>query len=211
MTRNRSLLLKAAVSLSMVCSICCGVAAAQVRKQSLSFDWGVAIPVGNSYIDKASAASFTLGWNYPLFPGLSAGVTAGYTGSCDRGVGNERFDSAFVTGYREKRLLVIPLMAHFDFFPLGEGGSLLRPYIGVAAGGRYAKFRITGDAIVNSVSGGWAESFSARLGTRIHPARMERLFLDAKCTWNYGGNRWPLAEVGPIQYLGISAGVGWMF
>ena len=209
MTRNGSLLLKVALCLSIVCNTCAGVAA-QVRKQSLSLDWGVAIPVGNSYIDKASVANFSLGWSFRLFPMLSAGVSAGYMGSSDRGIAGEYFDSAFITGYREKGLYVVPLMARFDFFPMGDAETVLRPYFGVAAGGRYARFRIIGEAIANSRSSNWAESFSARLGTRIHPG-IGGLFFDVRCTWNYGGNRWPVAKAGPIQYFDISTGVGWMF
>ena len=210
MTFKGSLLLKAAICLSIVSTIC-GTAVAQVHKQSLSIGWGAAVPVGDSYIDKTSAVNFSLGWDFRLLPVLSAGLSVGYMGNSDRGISDEYFDSAFTTGYREKGVYVIPLMAQFDFFPLGEANTLLRPYFGVGAGGRYAKFRITGDAIVTSGSRGWAESFSARIGTRIYPLWMGRFFLDAKCTWNYGDNRWPLAEAGPVQYFGISAGLGWMF
>ena len=210
MTCKGSLLFKVAVCLTIVCSTC-GGADAQVRKQSLSIHWGAAIPAGESYIDKTSATYFSLEWNFPLFSTLSAGVSAGYMNNSDLGVADEHFDGGLSTGNRDKGVYVIPLMAQFDFFPMGDAETLLRPYLGVAAGARYAKFRITGDTIVTSGSSSWAESFSARLGTRIHPGGWSRFFLDARCTWNYGGNQWSLAKPGKVQYFGATAGVGWMF
>lgn len=201
-----------------VCSVCAGGGVrAQTRKparndkQSVSVAWGATLPTGNGYIDKAGVANVSLEWNYRLFPIFSTGVSVGYTGLSDRGEADQSFDGTFYSGYRAKELDAVPIMARFDLFPLGDAETLFRPYMGAGVGVRYAKFRITGDAIPTSARDGWAEGFSARVGTRIYPAKRGRFFWDIRCTWDHGGNAWPKAKVKSIQNLGVMAGFGGTF
>ena len=196
----------------MVCSVCAHRLQAQTLKQTASIAWGMSFPTGgDSYIDRASVENFSLEWGYRVLPGLSAGVSLGYGNRSERGVSDEFFDGSFVSGFREKKLYTLPIMAVFDYFPLGDDNTLLRPYLGVGLGVQYAKWQITGDAIVTSVSKNWAESFSARAGLRISPNENGRFFLDARCLWNYSGNGWQSAKINSMQQFAIMAAAGFMF
>lgn len=212
---------KIIVCISAVCGVCVcaldganaqGVSQIRTRKHSLSVDWGAAIPVGQNFIDKASAANVSLEWDYRIIPMLSAGVSVGYIGFTDKGIADEYFDSTLSSGYRDKRLQTIPIMVQLDLFPIGGRATLFRPYLGVGVGGQYARFRITGETIVTSERSNWAERFSARVGTRIFPVKNGGLFFDARVTWGYGGNDWPMAAgLRSMQSIGVTAGVGGVF
>ena len=212
-------LIKAAMCLSLVCGYCvCALGAIpeqdrehKARKHSLSVEWGVAVPVAPNFIDKASAANVTVGWSYRIVPVLSLGLSGGYVGLSDRGVATEYFDSALVSGYREKTLRTYSVMAQFDVFPLGRKETVLRPYFGVGVGAGYARFHITGETIVTSAKSDWADKYSARIGTRIFPRKTGRLFIDARFAWEYGRNSWATANVRSVQNLGVMIGIGGTF
>jgi opacity protein-like surface antigen len=192
---NKSILLGLIL---LFCGVCVPHAGAQTRKQqSVSVAWGVSIPVGDdAYIDKASVRNLSLEWDYRILPCLSAGVSAGYYAGFDnKESGNDFFDGAMVSGRREKKLKTIPIMAQFDYFPMGDANTLFSPYLGIGIGVQYAKFEIKGDYIVSSTRKNWSENFSVRAGVRIRPLETSRFFLDARCLWNRGGNGGSLARV----------------
>lgn len=209
---HRSVMLRVTTAcFVLICSVCAPSLRAQAPRHAVSAGWGVSIPVGDNYIDEASAANFALEWGYRLLPTLSAGVSAGYGSVSESDTGTLSFDGSTVTGAYKKSFYAIPLLARLDWFPLGRANTLLQPYVGVGAGARYARFEITGDAIVTSVRTGWAESFSARAGLRVRPCQTGRFFVDARCAWDFGGNDWPQAGVESGQQLSILAAAGILF
>lgn len=204
-----SFLFRTLLCLSVVCSVCS--LQAQTRKHAASIGWGASMPLGDNYIDETSFANFSLEWNYRVLPVLSAGVSFGYGASSFAGFATIDVGYGLASGQIEKKLNTIPIMAQFDYFPLGQANSLFRPYLGAGVGVQQAKFQITGDAIVTTKVSTWAESFSARLGTRICPARDGKVFFDARCVWRYGGNSWTESGVSSVQNLGLIIGAGILF
>lgn len=197
--------------LSTVCCVCATNLHAQGHKQSLSFNWGVTIPANGGFVDKTGFVNPSLEWSYRVLPFLSAGASLGYGYNSDKGEGDENFDGSYISGMREKSLAVVPLMLHADFFPCGASEAMLRPYLGVGVGIQHATFEITGDNIVTSSGKGWAESFSARVGTRICPPSSDKLFFDVRALWQHAGNDWSAAGVGSVRGFGITIGAGFTF
>jgi outer membrane receptor protein involved in Fe transport len=196
----------------LICSVCAQNVRAQTRNQSVSVAWGVSLPAGDAYIEKMSARNLSLEWDYRIMPRLSAGVSLGYgSNSSNKGSGNVFFDGALVSGRREKKLNIVPIMARLDYFPLGDANTLFSPYLGIGAGVQYAKFQIKGDYIVSSTRKNWSENFSVRAGVRIRPLEAGRFFLDARCLWSYGGNSWSPAGVDSIRQFGVMAAAGFLF
>lgn len=203
--------LKIASIVLVVLCLCYTEVSAQEQRQSISVHWGVTVPSGDSFIGKAGAVNPSLEWSYRVLPVLSAGVSLGYGYATDKGVSDEHIDGDFVSGYREKSLSTMPLIAKLNFFPLGNKSILFSPYIGVGVGVQYAKFYMTGDALNSKDASNWAEIFSAEVGTRIEPKYGSKLYLDVRCIWQYGGNGWPLVEVKSIQQIGFALGAGVRF
>lgn len=190
---------------------CTKAAYAQAYRQSISAYWGVTIPMNEGYIEKVGFVNPSLEWSYRVFSIFSAGVSFGYSYREDKGVSDERMDGYFSSGYRKRSLATLPLLAKLNYFPLGYKSTLLSPYIGVVAGIQYAKFHIVGETINSNQTTSWAETFSAEIGTRIQPAKNNKLYFDLRCLWNYGGNIWSLFETRSIQTLGFTIGAGLKF
>lgn len=194
-----------------VCGSYAGNLHAQSPKQSISFNWGVMVPADNGFVENTGWVNPSLEWNYRVLPALSAGISLGYGFNSVRGIADERFDGDLISGYREKKLSIVPVMALVNYFPMGNGGALFRPYLGIGAGVQYAKFQITGDNIITSTTANLAEVFSAQLGTRICPGKTDKFYLDTRFSWQYGGNSWPAAEIKSIRGLGFALGAGFTF
>lgn len=191
--------------------LCSTVAYAQADRQSISAHWGVTIPMNKGFVEKIGFVNPSLEWSYRVSSILSTGVSFGYGYRAEKGVSDERMDGYFLSGYRKRSLSTLPLLAKFNYFPLGYKSTLLSPYIGVGAGVQYAKFHIVGETINSNQTNSWAEAFSAEIGTRIQLAKNNKLYFDLRCLWNYGGNSWSLFETKPIQTLGFTIGIGLKF
>lgn len=182
-----------------------------VGSHSATFSWGVALPMGDkNFTNKTTFITPQFGYEYRFASNFSAGFSLGLSFSNEKGPTNDLFDGDVVTANTHRKLTLIPVQAEFRYFPLGTCNTVFHPYIGLSGGIQYAQFYLTGDAIVTSKTGNWAEVVTPHLGVRYQPGG-KRLYMDLRAQWQYSGNGWELTRAKSQQSIGIRVGIGYSF
>lgn len=150
-------------------------------------------------------------WDWRISKTFSVGAGIGYTRGDESGVTSDFYDGDLVAGFTDRRLILLPLTAHLRWFPGASPQQKLQPFIGVAAGGQYAEFRITGDQINTSRGRLWGGVVMPEAGISFAPVSGGRLRFEAACAWQYASNRWPVMHVGSLRGLYVRAGIRYVF
>ena len=151
------------------------------------------------------------------FRGQFPGPGSLYCSRCGMGLAHFKnllsdfYDGDLVAGFTDRRLILLPLTAHLRWFPGASPQQKLQPFIGVAAGGQYADFRITGDQINTSRGRSWSGVVMPEAGISFAPVSGGRLRFEAACAWQYASNRWPVMHVGSLRGLYVRAGIRYVF
>lgn len=189
----------------------CTLCAQESRSHSLALHWGVWMPSGGSFLARAACIAPAAEWDWRISKTFSVGAGIGYTRGDESGVTSDFYDGDLVTGFTDRRLILLPLTAHLRWFPGASPQQKLQPFIGVAAGGQYAEFRITGDQINTSRGRSWGGVVMPEAGISFAPVSGGRLRFEAACAWQYASNRWPVMHVGSLRGLYVRAGIRYVF
>lgn len=188
-----------------------GAGAQPQNRHSLEVTWGLSIPSGSHFSDETGFTAFSLRWEYRIIPQLAIGASAGFDRHGESGMTEDFFNGDLVTGYTDRTLVQIPLLAHARYYPIGGRNSVLQPYAGVGIGAQWARFEITGEMINTSQADSWGFAVMPEIGTRIYPMRGGRLWLDARIAFRSAGNRWDAARIDALGGVLPSIGVGMAF
>lgn len=110
------------------------------HRHSLSLQWGVYIPTGKGFLNRATTISPVLEWEWRASNAVSIGAGIGYTRGAERNYTRDTYEGDLVTGPSDRSLTLMPLTAHFRWFPTTSPQHRLRPFIG--AGNRRTVRRI---------------------------------------------------------------------
>ena len=180
----------------------------QDYKNSVSLGWGGSIPAGGgNFSNTATMVAPYAEWEYSLSQWFSVGASAGYVYGSEKGDTRERVNGDIVDGYSERTLSLVPLQARLRYFPLG-GNRPLRPYVSASGGAQYAKFDITGDAILSSGVKNWAGLFSAGAGVRFYPNPDKDFFLGLGGAWQWAGNKFKIMDTNAQRSVEIRIEAG---
>lgn len=181
-------------------------------KSSISFSWGVEVPVGDgNFTSKATFMTPKLGYEYLFASEFSIGGSIGVSHSDEKMLYEGMFDNSFVTTTPHRKLTLVPIQADFRYFPLRTSKSAFQPYVGLSAGVQYAKFYITADVINTSGRSNWAEVITPNAGLRYQPDE-KRIYMDLRAHWQHSGNGWDLADGNKSQQnVGVRLGFGLSF
>ena len=125
------------------------------HRHSLSLQWGVYIPTGKGFLNRATTISPVLEWEWRASNAVSIGAGIGYTRGAERNYTRDTYEGDLVTGPSDRSLTLMPLTAHFRWFPTTSPQHRLRPFIGAGIGVQYAVFRIEGELINKSEVQSW--------------------------------------------------------
>ncbi|MDR1671017.1 MAG: porin family protein [Alistipes sp.] len=181
---------------------------ATAQKSSVSVGWGTSIPTGGgNFRNETSWVSPSVDWEYRLLPLVSLGVSAGLGLALEKAVTHDTVGGDTIDGLSDRRLVTVPLMARLRLWPLGEREGLFRPFVSVGGGAQYARFDITGDAIVSTGSGGVGAVLSAGAGVRCYPVK-RNLFIELSGDWRRAANKFEIMDSRLQQSVEIRLGVG---
>lgn len=178
---------------------------------SLAFRWGVSVPLGNQFMSKAGYSGGDLEWDWRFSSCFSAGLSAGYRFSSEKGITDDRYEGGRVSGYSDRSYRTLPLTLHFRYLPLGKTGFKLQPYLNLSGGMQYAVFRITGEQINTSRTKSWGGLVLPGIGCRYAPREKGRVALDLRCSWKLASNGWSLLDVDSEQGIELMGGLVFRF
>ena len=188
--------------------ICINGFAQTDRKNSLSLGWGVSTPASDgNFLNNAAWTNPSLQWDYRIIPQLSIGLFAGYSVSNEKGVTNDIYDGAMVSGHSDRTLSYLTTAVTLRYFPW-ENRGLLQPYLLLSGGIQYANFEITGDTIHTTQHKNWAAVAAPGIGARIYPIATKGLFVDLNGTWKWAGNGLPVMDINSQSNIEIRLSVG---
>ncbi len=197
-------------ALSLVLVAGCVAHAGGRRANSVSMGWGVAVPSGsNSFANKTSWVSPAVAWEYRFIPVLSAGLSVGYASFDEQAVTRDRYDGDLTDGYTDRTLSLTPVQAVLRYQPLGAGTSQWQPYVSLAGGMQYARYRIEGDQIPASGKEEWAAVVTPAVGLRYYAC--QRLWFDLSGSWQWSNSEWNLLNVKSTQNFRVGISVGFDF
>lgn len=188
-----------------------GVQAQPYDRHSLEITWGPSIPSGSHFSDKTGLAALSLRWEYRIIPQLAVGASVDFDRHCESGMTEDFFNGDLVTGYTDRTLMQIPLLAHVRYYPIGGRSSVLQPYVGAGIGAQWVRFEITGEMINTSQADSWGLAVMPEIGTRVCPVREGRLWIDARIAFRSAGNHWNAARIDTLGCILPSIGVGVAF
>ena len=181
------------------------------HRHSLSLQWGVYIPTGKGFLNRATTISPVLEWEWRASNAVSIGAGIGYTRGAERNYTRDTYEGDLVTGPSDRSLTLMPLTAHFRWFPTTSPQHRLRPFIGAGIGVQYAVFRIEGELINKSEVQSWGAVVRPEAGVSFCPQQNGRICIEIKCGWQYATNKLPIRSIESLQGVQISAGVRYKF
>ena len=181
------------------------------HRHSLSLQWGVYIPTGKGFLNRATTISPVLEWEWRASNAVSIGAGIGYTRGAERNYTRDTYEGDLVTGPSDRSLTLMPLTAHFRWFPTTSPQHRLRPFIGAGIGVQYAVFRIEGELINKSEVQSWGAVVRPEAGVSFCPQQNGRICIEIKCGWQYATNKFPIMSIESLQGVQISAGVRYKF
>lgn len=175
-----------------------------MEKHSVSVGWGVVLPTGSStFTNKPTWVTPHVGYEYRVFPQLSAGFSLGYRYSNEKGDTKDRYNSDLVSGQSHRTLTAIPMQIELLYFPLGACLQKFQPFLGIGGGLNYAKYYITGDALHSEETANWARVVTPQVGFRMMPFLTKKLSIDARVYWQNAANNWKLLHTSSQQGVGF--------
>lgn len=173
---------------------------------SLALSWGVAVPVGGSFMTRSACVAPQLEWEWALPGSFSVGASAGVAYGRESGFTTDRVEGDIVSGPSTRSLALVPVSLYARWYPWRGKGMRLQPYLGAGGGLLYGSYSLTGDLINTSGSGSWSGQGFGELGLRCALGG-GRTALDLRCAYRAGGVRWETVDKAGERRLEVRLGL----
>ena len=177
------------------------------RRHSLALQWGVYIPSNGGFLNHAAIVSPSLEWEWSVSNAISIGAEVGYTHGAEQDYTRDVYEGDLVTGVSDRSLTLVPFTANIRWTPVRLFRQRLRPFIGIGIGAQYAAFRISGELINDSKVRTWGTVVRPEAGLGFSPRHNGRFSVEARCSWQYAANKFPVMNVQSLSGIRVSVGV----